>query len=177
MPRTCDCFCHPHTQWGPDQDWQAQRDNHPECACFCCGSFRPVPITKHEQTWDELEGFLATFAYTDFSRFRLEREDENNYAVFCAFIHAPNSRSGEPGNRPDRYTRHEFVVPVATYNRKNWRRWVYEQLRRIATHEVDEWFLDDGERVFGPHHGNGEDPYVSWQLDTANQIAKSPGDS
>lgn len=130
-----------------------------------------------EQTWDELERFINDrFSYEDFSRAKLERHDEDNYAVLYVFLHAPNSYEGEPGNRPDRYTRHEFVVPVATYNYENWRRWVYERLCSAALHEVSEWFMDDGVRVFAPHHGNGEDPYVQWQLGTQEQINYAPGD-
>lgn len=132
---------------------------------------------KMEQTWDELDRCVRNLTYTDGSRFRLHRDDESNYAVLYVFLHAPNSYRGEPGNRVDRYTRHEFVVPVATYNYENWRRWVYERLRAAAMHEVDEWFMDDGVRVFAPHHGNGEDPYVSWQLGTQEQVSKAPGEA
>jgi hypothetical protein len=132
---------------------------------------------KHEQSWDELERFLANFSYTDGSHAKLERDDESNYAVLYVYLHAPNSYYGEPGNREDRHTRHEFVVPVATYDYENWRRWVYERLRSAALHEVDEWFTDAGVRVFAPHHGNGADPYVSWQLGSAAQSAKAPGDA
>lgn len=131
----------------------------------------------YEQTWDELERFLARFTYDDGSRTRLVRDDEANYAVLYVFLHAPNSYVGEPGDREDRFTRHEFVVPVATYNYENWRRWVYERLCSAALHEVGEWFMDDGVRVFAPHHGNGEDPYVQWQLGTQEQVDKAPGDA
>jgi hypothetical protein len=41
---------------------------------------------------------------------------------------------------------------------------------------VGEWFMDKGERVFAPHHGNGEDPYVSWQLGSVEAVSKAPGD-
>lgn len=129
-----------------------------------------------EQTWDELDRFLKNFTYVDFSRTQLVRDDESNYAVLYVYLHAPNSYIGEPGNRQDRYTRHEFVVPVATYNYENWRRWVYERLKAAAIHEVDEWFKDSGVRVFAPHHGNGEDPYVSWQVGSELAISKAPGE-
>lgn len=142
----------------------------------CARGERRMALMR-EQTWDELERFLSDFTYVDASRFSLERHDDENYAVLYAFLHAPNSYLGEPGNRQDRYTRHEFVVPVATYNYENWRRWVYERLRATALHEVDEWFKDAGVRVFAPHHGDGEDPYVSWQLGTTEQTAKAPGDA
>src|SRR4051794_15277972 len=93
---------------------------------------------KHEQTWDELARFLKHFTYEDGSSARLARDDESNYCVLYVFLHAPNSYRGAPGERYDRYTRHEFVVPVATYNYENWRRWVYERLCAAALHEVGE---------------------------------------
>jgi len=55
-----------------------------------------------------------------------------------------------------RHTRHEFVVPVATYNRDTWIRWVFDCIVAIETHETCEWFTVNGERIYGPHHGNGE---------------------
>ncbi len=103
----------------------------------------------------------------------LLRDDESNYAVLYVFIHAPNSYRED---RRDRHTRHEFIVPVATYNRLTWARWITDRLKRIAIHEVDEWAKLDGERLSPPHHGNGEDPYVEWHMGTAEQAAKAPGD-
>ena len=134
-------------------------------------------MTQHAQTWDELERFLKTFTYVDGSRSKLVRFDADNYAVLYLMIPAPNSYRGEPGNRPMRYTTHERLVPCATYNYQTWRRWVYEFARAIALHEVDEWFKDDGERIFAPHHGAGEDPYVSWHTrpDREHQVSLPPG--
>lgn len=134
-------------------------------------------MAKREQTWDELERFLGlwTFGPQMTVAPRLVRHDDENYAVLYVYLHTPNSY--EPGF-PDRHTGHEFVVPVATYNYQTWRRWVYDRMCAAALHEVGEWFMDDGERVFAPHHGNGEDPYVQWQTraDREAQVAKAPGD-
>jgi len=127
------------------------------------------------QTWDELERCITRLTYDDGSRFELQRDDAANYAVLYVYLHAPNSYRGAPGRRINRYTRHEFVVPVATYNYENWRRWVYERLCSAAIHEVGEWFMDQGVRVFAPHHGAGEDPYVQWQLGTQAAANLAPG--
>jgi hypothetical protein len=73
-----------------------------------------------EQTWDLLEQALASIDYTrdppPRERFRLERHDDENYAVLYVFTYQPNSY------RPDemRHTRHEFVVPAATYHQDAW---------------------------------------------------------
>lgn len=132
---------------------------------------------QRAQTWDELQRFLDRFSYEDGSKAVLHRDDPSNYCLLYVFLHAPNSYHGSPGARVDRYTRHEFVVPVATYNYENWRRWVYERLCSAALHEVGEWFKDAGERVFAPHHGNGESPYFQWQMGSPEQVLKAPGDA
>lgn len=55
---------------------------------------------------------------------------------------------------------HYFPVPTTTYNEKTWRRWMFEQCRRLENHELGEFFVIDGERPFAPCHGPGEDPYA-----------------
>lgn len=55
---------------------------------------------------------------------------------------------------------HSFPVPVATYNRATWRRWVFDCCVKVEMHELGEWFLDGGERPYAPPHGPGEDPYT-----------------
>lgn len=130
-----------------------------------------------EQTWDVLAEFLKNWSYGPQMTRKpwLMRDDESNYAVLHIYIHAPNSYDE---NLQDRHTDHEFLVPVATYNYQSWRRWVYEQCKTIAVHEVGEWFQDNGERIFAPHHGNGEIPYVEWATrpDRAEAVKKSPGE-
>lgn len=166
---------------------------------------------RHEQTWDTLQQFLDRFVYEDGSRTQLVRDDASNFALLYVYLHAPNSYRQD---RADRFTRHEFVVPVATYDYANWRRWVFERLCSAAAHEVCEWFAEidpdacihcgahddlDGDhscpcpwqdgkcpghagpwrvRVFAPHHGNGEDPYVVWTpIDrSAERVALAPGE-
>lgn len=130
------------------------------------------------QTWDLLEQALKDIDYardrgpTGYGRFRLVRDDEANHAVLYVFTHTPNTY------RPEeiRHTRHEFVVPVATYNELTWVRWVFERIKSIEIHETCESFQYKGQRIYAPHHGNGEDPYVEWHLGTVEQAAKAPGE-
>lgn len=140
---------------------------HP--VCVECGS------AQYDQTWDVLEAFLGSFSFEDGSRAELLRDDESNFAQLMVYIHAPNSYRED---RLDRFTRHEFVVPVATYDYENWRRWVFDRLISVGNHEICEWFKDAGVRVFPPHHGNGEDPYVVWtNCDLAQERARlAPGE-
>jgi hypothetical protein len=55
---------------------------------------------------------------------------------------------------------HFFPVPLASYNEKTWRRWMFERCRGVENHELGEWFKVDGEQPFGPMHAPGEDPYT-----------------
>lgn len=59
---------------------------------------------------------------------------------------------------------HYHPVPTATYNEKTWRRWVYEQCRRVMNHEIGEALQFDGVRPFAPMHGPGEDPYTVHEI-------------
>lgn len=115
--------------------------------------------TTYDQTWDLLERALESIVYTrdplpdGHPRFRLRRDDGANYAVLFIFTYNPNTY------RPDemRHTRHEFVVPCATYHEEAWRRWVFDRILAIETHETCESF-----QVILPdicrHCGSGADP-------------------
>jgi len=134
-------------------------------------------VTLHEQTWDLLAEALDEIVYTrdiepGWRRFQLVRDDEANYAVLYIFTHNPNTY------RPDeiRHTRHEFVVPVATYHKDAWTRWVFDRIVSIEIHETCESFQVNGVRIYAPHHGNGEDPYAFWPGGTAEQKSKAPGE-
>lgn len=59
---------------------------------------------------------------------------------------------------------HYHPVPVATYNEKTWKRWIYEQCRRVENHEIGEWLRWGDERPFAPMHGPGEDPYTVHEI-------------
>lgn len=133
-------------------------------------------MTAYEQTWDVLADVLEHIHYTrdepPHGRFRLVRDDENNHARLDVFTYNPNSY------RPDemRHTRHEFVVPVATYHRQAWIRWVADRLASIEMHEFGECFRVDGVPVYAHHHGNGWDPYTAWYDGHPAEQAKAPGD-
>jgi hypothetical protein len=99
-------------------------------------------VQGYEQTWDLLQLALDDIRYTrdewaGARRFSLSRDDGANYAVLFVFTHNPNTY------RPDeiRHTRHEFVVPVATYDQATWTRWVFERIKSIEVHETCESFL------------------------------------
>ena len=66
---------------------------------------------------------------------------------------------------------HLFPVPAAAYNRRSWRRWIFDRFREVTAHEDAEFFrevLPDGTetRPYAPLHGPGNDPYVVHELAT-----------
>ncbi len=132
---------------------------------------------KREQTWDLLAAALKSITYTRDEppfgkRFQLERDDEDNFARLYIFTLNPDSYA------PDemRHTRHEFIVPVATYHQEAWTRWVFDRFASIEMHEACESFKMNGLRIYAPHHGNGEDPYAFWPGGTREQKSKHPGE-
>lgn len=66
----------------------------------------------------------------------------------------------------ERDTDHYHPVPIATYNKESWQRWIFERCRGVENHELGEWLrfenpnAEVSERPFLPPHGPGEDPYV-----------------
>lgn len=75
-------------------------------------------------------------------------------------ITVPGFDSSMPSKQLPLTVRHFFPVPPSSYNEKTWRRWVFEQCRRLENHELGEWFRLGDERPFSPLHGPGEDPYT-----------------
>lgn len=93
-------------------------------------------------------------------RFSLADDEEG----FRLVIFVP----GQDSRAPERYlaVNHFFPIPVTTWNAKSWRRWLFEQCRRVEDHELGEWFLVEGERPFAPLHGPGNDPYTVREVST-----------
>lgn len=80
---------------------------------------------------------------------------------------------------------HLFPVPPAAYDKRSWRRWLFDRLGDVDTHERCEWFQvrtpvagelqyrgQDGEmhelvdRPYAPSHGPGNDPYLVREVGT-----------
>jgi hypothetical protein len=82
----------------------------------------------------------------------------NEEGALRLVITVPGFDTYNPDNRLT--VSHWFPVPITTYNEKSWRRWIFEQCRRLENHELGEWFRIGDERPFAPLHGPGEDPYT-----------------
>jgi hypothetical protein len=61
---------------------------------------------------------------------------------------------------------HWFPVPPAAYDARSWRRWLFDRLRDIDTHEAMEHFTIAGEKPYAPSHGPGNDPYMVREVGT-----------
>lgn len=59
-----------------------------------------------------------------------------------------------------RYVVHYMIVPAAAYDRRSWRRWLFEQFHLVDLHELMENFEVDGKQPYHPSHGPGNDPYM-----------------
>lgn len=107
-----------------------------------------------ENTFDILERLVKeTKCFPNWS-FRLHDEDGALRLVIRV--------DGHDNYNPDRswVVDHYQPVPITTYNERSWRRWIYEQCRRVMNHEIGEALQFDGVRPFVPMHGPGEDPYT-----------------
>ena len=78
-------------------------------------------------------------------------------------------RTGPDAYHPDRdllQVNHYFPVPPAAYDERSWRRWLFDRLLDVETHEAIEFFqlaTGDGAatvRPLAPSHGPGNDPYM-----------------
>lgn len=69
---------------------------------------------------------------------------------------------------PDQMTSvvHYMPVPPAAFDDRSWRRWLFDQISDVETHERCEFFQIDGERPFAPSHGHGQNPYLVRELGT-----------
>jgi hypothetical protein len=105
-------------------------------------------------TFDILETLVSAVRCKPGWQFSLRKEDGALRLVIM--VTGPNSRA-----LPEDITaRHYFPVPIATYNEKTWRRWIFERCRGVENHELGEFFMIGDERPFAPLHGPGEDPYT-----------------
>ncbi len=65
---------------------------------------------------------------------------------------------------------HYMPVPPAAYNEQSWRRWLLEQFLLVERHEACEFFKIDGKRLYAPHHGPGNDPYIIFDHGTDEDV-------
>lgn len=82
--------------------------------------------------------------------------DEGGAKRFVITVHSADNY--DPENK--RWTAHFHPVPIATYNEKTWRRWLFDRCRASMDHELGEMVRWGDVRPFAPTHGPGECPYT-----------------
>ena len=73
------------------------------------------------------------------------------------------------GEVEHRVVNHLFIVPAATYDYVSWRRWVFDRIMDVQTHEMMEGFEVNGEHPYAPNHGPGRSPYTIFEYATDEQ--------
>lgn len=117
-------------------------------------------------THDVLRDLVSRVTCKPGWRFRLVDDDEGFRLVI--YVPCDDSRAMTAEPRPIAVN-HFFPVPTATYNLTSWRRWLFEQCRKVEDHELGEWFLVDGARPFAPQHFPGADPYTIREVQTEEE--------
>lgn len=72
-----------------------------------------------------------------------------------------------------RTVQHYFPVPPAAYDDRSWRRWLFDRVGDVDTHERCEFFQTDGVRPYAPSHGPGNDPYLVREVGTDTDVRTS----
>lgn len=115
----------------------------------------------------ELAELMSGLKYKPNWRFRLndmERDDAGQEKGLTFVVTTYCVDSYHPENiKP---VNHYFPVPPATYDKRSWRRWLFNRLIDVETHECMEFFQIDGEHPFAPSHGPGNDPYLIREIGT-----------
>jgi hypothetical protein len=123
-------------------------------------------IQKAEYPSD-LADLVDDVRYKDGWDFRLEVIDRGqgcegltlDILLFCPDAYHPETMRG---------VHHYFPVPAAAYNAASWRRWLFDRVLDVETHEAMEWFElhSTQSRPYAPLHSPGNDPYVVRELTT-----------
>lgn len=113
-----------------------------------------------------LESLVSMLSYRDGWSFRLvtdlDRGQGSRGLTLVINVTGPNSYP--PHNVMS--VNHYMVVPAAAFDGRSWRRWLFDQIGLVERHERMEWFEIDGQKMYAPSHGPGNDPYLVRELGT-----------
>lgn len=121
-----------------------------------------------QNTHDILRALVARVTCKPGWTFRLD-DDADDGLRLVIYVPCEDSRQYWKGSNARINVNHFFPVPIATYNERSWRRWIFECCRKLEDHELGEWFLVDGDRPFAPLHGPGNDPYTVREVSTEEE--------
>lgn len=108
----------------------------------------------------ELEDLIRSVTCKPGWRFELVDVDRDNKTchglTLIIYVLGPNSDN--PDYEID--ISHWFPVPAATYDRREWCRWLFDRCMDVERHEMMEFFKINGGRPFAPNHKRGRNPYL-----------------
>ena len=131
---------------------------------LCTAPYVPEHLPAAVGAWTYKPGWLV---YLDYDR------EPDGAGGLTLWIMSDTENSVQPGRIN---VHHPFLVPPASYRREVWEEWLLARHGDVEMHERNEFARIDGERRWAPHHGNGEDPYITWRLGTAEAAGKRSGD-
>jgi hypothetical protein len=110
----------------------------------------------------ELADLVAKLRYRPGWKFRLEDIDRGQGSSGLTLVITTCGYDTYHPDRGEKYrVNHYMLVPPASYNRRSWLNWLFEQLLLVERHECMEFLVIDGERPRAPAHGPGNDPYLT----------------
>lgn len=113
----------------------------------------------------ELEELVSQLSYRPGWEFELVHIDRGQGSKGLTLIITTCGYDTYHPERGDHYrVNHYMLVPPASYNRRSWRNWLFEQLLLVEKHECMEFFAIGGQRPYAPLHGPGNDPYLVAEL-------------
>lgn len=122
---------------------------------------RPATMSQEAPYPVILEELVSELTYRPGWKFRLVHKDRGQGSEGLTL---EITTLGYDGYHPDlgEYYRvhHYMLVPPASYNRRSWQHWLFEQLLLVERHECMEFFQIGGQRPYPPAHGPGNDPYL-----------------
>ena len=116
---------------------------------------------------NELENLVVNLEYRPGWRFRLETITRGQGSVGLTLIITTLGYDSYDVDKGEHYAvNHYMIVPAASYNRRSWQRWLFDQILLVERHEAAEFFKIEGSRPYAPLHSPGNDPYLVAELAT-----------
>lgn len=121
---------------------------------------------------DELADLVDKLTYKPGWEFTLDEVDRGQGSVGLTLditITCLNSYD----HTQTRRVAHYMPVPPAAYTRRDWQRWLLDQVLLVESHEACEFFTVDGAKPYAPNHGPGRNPYTIVEQSTPEEAATS----
>lgn len=115
---------------------------------------------------DELAQLIADVVYKPGWSFYLSHLDRGQGSAGLTLDIIPMTTNSYDTADTEYQVHHYFPVPPAAYDARAWRRWLFEQLVLVETHEAMEFFQVGGDRPYAPSHGPGNNPYTVREIGT-----------